>query len=176
MITHTIVAVQETSQTFAARSEARTIAERSGMDETDAHRVGLVATELATNLVKHTASGGELLIRFRVRPAPEVELIAIDRGAGIRDIAAALRDGHSSAGSPGTGLGAVVRMSEDFDITSTLGHGTAVLARLRAKRSARVRAGAFEIGVISQAKPGETVCGDAWYVRQYPNSAAVIVA
>jgi len=176
MITHTVVAVHETSQTFTARAEATNIAERSGMNETDAHRVGLVATELATNLVKHTAAGGELLIRFRSRPVAEVELIAIDRGAGIRDIGAAMRDGHSSAGSPGTGLGAVVRMSEEFDISSTLGHGTAVLARLRAKRTGRARAGAFEVGVISQAMPGETVCGDAWYVRQYPNSAAVLIA
>src|SRR5262245_51206794 len=176
MITHTIVAVQETSQTFAARSEATNIAERSGMDETDAHRVGLVATELATNLVKHTPGGGELLIRCRQQPAVEVEMIAIDRGPGIRDLASALRDGHSSAGSPGTGLGAVRRLSEEFDITSTPGHGTAVLARLRAKRGARARSGAFDIGVISQAKPGEMVCGDAWHVRQYPNSAALLVA
>jgi len=176
MITHSVVAVHENSQTFAARTAARETAERSGMNETDAHRVGLVATELATNLVKHTPGGGELLIRFCERSAAEVELIAIDRGPGIRDIASALRDGHSSAGSPGTGLGAVRRLSEEFDISSTPGHGTAVLARLRARRTPRARSGAFEIGVISQAKPGETVCGDAWHVRQYPNSAAVLVA
>jgi anti-sigma regulatory factor (Ser/Thr protein kinase) len=176
MITHSVVAVHESSQTFAARAEARNAAERCGMDETDAHRVGLVATELATNLVKHASGGGELLIRFRDRPAAEVELIALDRGVGIRDIAAALSDGHSSAGSPGTGLGAVRRLSEDFDISSTPGQGTAVLARMRGKRSPRAQSGAFDIAVISQAKPGELICGDAWFVRQYQKSAALLVA
>jgi anti-sigma regulatory factor (Ser/Thr protein kinase) len=173
MITHCTVAVHESSQTFAARTAARDVADRAGWDPTDVHRVGLVATELATNLVKH-AKGGEVLISFQGPPATEVELIALDRGPGIPDVGAALRDGHSSAGSPGTGLGAIRRQSEDFDIISLPG-GTAVLARLRAKRAPKPRADALQIRAISIAVRGETVCGDAWRVRPYISGASVLV-
>ena len=175
MITHSIVAVQESSQTFAVRNSARQAAERLGMDETDAHRVGLVATELATNLVKHATNGGQVLIRVNAMESPEVELIALDRGPGIRDVSAALSDGHSSAGSPGNGLGAIRRLSEDFDITSQAGRGTAVLARVRAKRARRGRTGAFDVGAISIAMAGETFCGDGWHVRPYADSASVLL-
>ena len=176
MITHSVVAVQESSQTFAARNGARQTAERAGLDETDAHRAGLVATELATNLVKHATRGGELLIRVGNPAFAEVELIALDRGPGILDLTSALRDGHSSAGSPGNGLGAIRRLSDDFDISSMPGHGTAVLARIRARRATRKRNGAFDIGAISIPRRGETHCGDAWLVRQHSGGTSVLVA
>ena len=81
----------------------------------------------------------------------------------------AWRDGYSTAGSPGTGLGAVRRLSDDFDIYSTPGRGTAVLARVCARsaspaqRDRRVRRSAAS----RVPMPGEAVCGDAWHVRQY---------
>jgi anti-sigma regulatory factor (Ser/Thr protein kinase) len=175
MITHTTVAVHEQSQTFSARQTARELAERVGFGETDAHRVGLVATEMATNLVKHSDRGGDVLIGISTEPV-SVELIALDRGPGIRDLSAALRDGHSSAGTPGTGLGAIRRLSDDFDVVSSAGRGTVVLSRLRARRAARNKNGAFEVGVVSVAVQGEMVCGDAWRVRQYAEGASLLVA
>jgi anti-sigma regulatory factor (Ser/Thr protein kinase) len=176
MIGHQAIVIQESSQTSAARSEVREVAERAGFDESDAHRAGLVATELATNLVKHANGGGVLLLIRSLEPEPrEVELVALDRGPGIADVGRALVDGHSTAGSPGTGLGAIRRMSDDFDIWST--HtGTAVLARVRAKRHPRRRAASFEVGAVNVAKPGETVSGDAWRVRQQVGGAVVLIA
>ena len=57
-----------------------------GFDEADAHRAGLVATELATNLVKHARGGGELLVARRRRGADaEIEMLALDRGPGMAD-------------------------------------------------------------------------------------------
>ncbi len=173
---HQAVAVSEPSQPSAARASARELADRLGFDEADGHRVGLVATELATNLVKHS-SGGEILLRTVSAAEPaEIELIAIDRGPGIPDVGRSLSDGHSTAGSPGNGLGAIQRLSDDFDIYSTVGRGTVVLARLRMNRARRVARQAFEIGVVSVAKPGEDVCGDSWHVQQRPDEAAIVVA
>jgi len=173
---HRSVPVSEQSQTSAARYAAREAAESVGFADEDAHRVGLVATELATNLVKHT-SGGELLVRAsrHVEP-PEVELLAIDRGPGMTDVSRCLSDGHSTAGSPGTGLGAAQRLADEFDIYSQPGRGTVVMTRLRAGRGAAAAARRFDIGGISVAKTGETVCGDAWQAHQTAESALVVVA
>jgi hypothetical protein len=134
-----------------------------------------VATELATNMFKHGKEGTLLIRASRSSPA-EVELIAIDRGSGIRDVAQALVDGHSTAGSPGTGLGAIRRLSEDFDLSSMTGRGTAVLARLRAGRRARGETGAFRVGAVSVAVRGEQVCGDAWHARPYSDGVTLLVA
>lgn len=162
---HQMVPVVEPTQPSAARYMVREIADSVGFDEADSYRAGLVATELATNLSKH-ARGGEILARVLDAGADSaVELIAVDRGPGIRDVAAALADGHSTAGSPGTGLGAIRRLADMFDMHTTEGRGTVIVARLGRKRRLVPRAGGLEFAGVSLPKSGETVCGDAWSVR-----------
>ena len=161
---HSPVAVVDRSQVAAARQAARAMAERAGFTETDAHRVGIVATELASNLVKHAGHGGQLLIRARGGADAEVELFALDRGPGMPDVSRSMSDGYSTAGSQGTGLGAVKRLADVFDIYSQHGKGTVVLARLRPEGAEPARVAAFDVAGVSVAMPGEQVCGDAWGV------------
>jgi len=163
MSAHELVPVADRSQVSEARQAARKAAERAGLGETDAHRVGIVATELATNLVKHAGQGGSLLLVARSGPAPEVELLALDRGPGMADVARSLADGYSTAGSTGSGLGAVRRLADEFDIYSQPGKGTAVLARLRGAGVTPVVA-PLDVGGVSVAMKGESVCGDAWMI------------
>lgn len=96
--------------------------------------------------------------------SPQVELIAIDRGPGMSNIAQAMRDGYSTAGTSGTGLGAVSRLSRFFDIYSIPGTGTVVVARVgRVDRTpAQPLGGGFRIGSICRAVDGESECGDSW--------------
>lgn len=172
---HSQLAVNDPSQPSAARQVVHEIAGRAGFVEDDRHRAGIVATELATNLVKH-AVGGEVLVRSLDGDAGcEVEILAIDRGPGILDVAACLADGHSTAGSPGTGLGAAQRLSDDFELHSQRGRGTVVLARLRARRRAAGPSTFMEFGAVSVAKHGETVCGDAWQVQPSAEGALIMV-
>ena len=176
MSTHLSHAVVDRSQISTARHEATRAATDAGFDETDAHRVGLAATELASNLVKHTrGEGGALLVRAHLMPTPEIELIAIDRGPGMRDVLQSLEDGHSTAGSSGTGLGAVRRLADDFDIFSQPNAGTAVLARMRRGRAANPSSSPFQIGGVSVAKAGEHACGDAWAVMAERAELTVVV-
>lgn len=163
MTKHTALTVGDRSHVPALRQVARAAAERVGFNETDAHRVGLVMTELASNVAKHAGDGGQVLVRATAGDGPEVELLALDRGRGITNIGQSLTDGHSTSGSPGTGLGAIRRLADDFDIYSQVGKGTAVLARLRPLHRAPKSEG-FEIGGVSVAMPGENACGDAWTV------------
>src|SRR5262245_49104016 len=128
------VPVNEASGVAAARREAATAAQRHGFDEADAGRVALVATELATNLLKH-AGGGEILVGGYEDPGGSgVEVLALDRGRGMTNVHACLRDGYSSAGTAGHGLGAVQRQSQLVDVASWPGIGTGVLARLEPRR------------------------------------------
>lgn len=173
---HTVFQMGDASRVGEARRHAAQLAADCGLDETEAGRLALVVTELGTNLVKHALHGRLLLSARRARR--EVEVIAIDEGPGIADIARALGDGFSTSGTPGTGLGAVKRLARDFDIHSSLAEGTVVLARVRPAQAG----GAGEIasrtcfGAISLCAPGEIVCGDAWAYASEGERAAVLVA
>jgi anti-sigma regulatory factor (Ser/Thr protein kinase) len=166
-MSHVLVAVTESSQPSAARRMAQDLAGDAGLDDEGRHRAGLVATELATNLVKHSTAGGEMLFRA-IRERSEVELIALDRGPGIADVGRSMHDGHSTSGSPGTGLGAIQRLSNDFDIHSTPGRGTAVLARVGRRGRRNVSPAAFAAAGVSVPVHGETACGDTWLIQAHP--------
>jgi len=69
---------------------------------------------------------------LRISPdaaVPGIDLVTIDSGPGLRDVPAALRDGHSTAGTLGIGLGAIRRLADFCDLYSVPGHGTALVAR-----------------------------------------------
>jgi hypothetical protein len=117
-----------------------------------------------------------MLMRSLSGKAPSVELIALDRGPGMADVTRSLADGYSTAGSPGTGLGAIRRLADDFDIYSQPQRGTVLLARLRRKREPLVSRCAFQACGVSVAKRGEAVCGDAWQVQHRPEAALVAIA
>lgn len=157
---HALIPVVEGSQPSAVRFAARGLADRIGFTEADSYRAGLVATELATNLVKHT-HGGEVLLR-KSGSGPELEMLAIDHGPGIANLSASFEDGRSTTGTSGIGLGAARRMSDEFDIYSAIPHGTVVLARIRPKGSATRPPIQFTVSGLSVAKSGESECGDAW--------------
>src|SRR4029079_5681042 len=98
----------------------------------------------------------------------------VDAGPGIPDLERCLRDGYSSGSTPGTGLGAVRRMSGEFDIFSSR-EGTVVVSRIRPDVRATVPA-SFLWSAISTAAPRETVCGDSWRVSERGHEAAVMIA
>ncbi len=165
--------VQDATQIGAARRLAVTAAGALGISEVEAGEVALVATELATNLVRH-GGGGELLVRPLTRGGDAgLEIVALDRGPGMADVGEALRDGYSTAGTKGAGLGAVRRLSDRFEVFSTPGVGTAVVARLAFADGAGP--GRLVNGV-SVAKPGETACGDAWCWTATTDGWTVVVA
>src|SRR5215475_3534858 len=101
------LAVRDQSQVSQTRRRAAEMAERQGFGDTDSGRVALVATELATNILKH-GNGGEVLVgAYGEGPDSGIELIALDKGRGISNVAASIADGYSTAGTGGRGLGAV---------------------------------------------------------------------
>jgi anti-sigma regulatory factor (Ser/Thr protein kinase) len=163
------VTVGDVSQVGEARRLAARICGDAHFDETLAGQVAIVTTELANNLLRH-AGGGEVLVR-RLNGDPDgVEVIALDRGPGIADVARALQDGHSSRGSQGTGMGAIRRLSSLFELFTGPG-GTAVLARFWPGAPAAE----LEHGAVSLPMPGETECGDAWSLERAGDAVRLLV-
>jgi len=176
------VPVTEVSQVAEARRACVGLAERNGFDEEAAGRVALIATELGTNLVKHGGGGHIISAAFDdVSGATGVEVIAIDKGPGIPDIAHSLQDGVSAAGTAGNGLGAIKRQSESFEIFSHAGQGTVVITQVLPGRSLGGRkpvksAEHFPVcSAVSVPMPGETANGDAWAVRSDDESRTLMV-
>lgn len=147
-----------------------------GFNETDKGRISIIVTELCRNIVKHTTHGGEFqLFRLKRGDLEGLELLAIDRGPGIKNIAEAMRDGFSTAGSPGTGLGSVQRLSDFFDIYSVLGQGTVILSRVWVSKNSQTQQ-KFEISGINLPKPGQEVSGDKWAWKANHNGITVMIA
>lgn len=171
------VAVTEASQVSEARRRAVAVAQAMGFDETAAGRVAIVVTELATNIVKYGVPGEILIGTYEDATGTGVEVLSLDHGAGLLDAALALRDGHSTGGSAGTGLGAVQRLSDAFDLVSRAGSGTAVMSRLSAIRPTAKASDALPVfGAVAVALKGETANGDAYVVRERPEGWTAMVA
>jgi anti-sigma regulatory factor (Ser/Thr protein kinase) len=167
--------IRENSQVAEARRMACALARQSGFGEQDVARIALVVTEIATNLVKYS-NEGELLVSSAEGGPKNLDIIALDRGPGIKDLAGSLRNGYSTTGSPGTGLGAIVRQSDMFDIYTQPGKGTAVFSRVRpTQRSAPGFRWELEIGAVCKAAPGQDVSGDAWKARCQPDGGLIVI-
>jgi len=108
------IRIGDSSGVGEARRAAQRASSRALLTEADAGRVALVVTELSTNLVKH-AGGGTMFFQPHTDGTNSVLITAIDRGPGM-DVQITMRDGHSSAGTSGNGLGAIRRMSDALDI------------------------------------------------------------
>jgi len=170
-----VIAVDDPTDVAEARRRAVRLAVDLGYKDSDAGRVAIVVTELAQNLLRH-AGRGEVLIRVDPLHPARFEIMALDRGPGMANVDACMRDGFSTGGTSGNGLGAVRRLAHQLMIDSRPGSGTAVLARLgreadTADLSPRITA------TLAVPKPGEDVCGDAGTViTRQDGTLAILLA
>ncbi|MCK1790534.1 ATP-binding protein [Pseudomonas violetae] len=166
-----VLPIEDNSQIGHARRTAQKLAEQHGFDATDAGRVALVATELASNILKHAASG-ELHLRVLPRASgAAIEMLAIDRANGF-DLEACLADGFSTGGTQGIGLGAVSRQTEVFDVYAD-NRGAVLLARLfpRGDKAADQR-----FGVSQHSLRNDPACGDVWHLAfDGPRISALVI-
>jgi anti-sigma regulatory factor (Ser/Thr protein kinase) len=172
------IAVTEASQVAEGRRLALWLASNLDFSEERGGRAALVATELATNLHKH-ARNGELLFRRLATADGEMdgmEILAIDKGPGIPDVALSRRDGYSTAGTLGHGLGAIERQADEIDVY-THTSGTIVAARLwRVSPALNARRHRFQLGAVHVSKTGEPVCGDDWAWRMREGRLSIFIA
>ncbi len=169
------ITVTEESQVGEARRCAAELCTRIGADETFCGKISIVATEMARNIVRH-GNGGEVLISEIPHPKySSIDLLALDKGPGMRNIPECMRDGYSTIGTAGMGMGAIQRLSDQFEIHSLAGRGTAIWARLCTLGPPR-DSGQFDVGAICLPMRGEIVSGDAWGLIESPGALRVMVA
>jgi len=174
---HLDIHVAEQSQVGEARRAAARLCAAHGLDETTRGRVALLVTELGTNLARH-AKGGRLLMDCCASAEGfRFEILSIDSGPGMADVGRCLRDGYSSGNTPGTGFGAVQRLSTDFSVFSAPGKGTVILSRVWAPIPLAPNPAPtpprFAYAGICLAAPGEDVSGDAWQIRVSADTARI---
>ena len=176
MLSQVLVQIDDRTQVGEARRAAAQITEALAFDATQGGKVALAVTEAATNIVKHAGSGKILLTPLTRGTAAGVEILALDRGPGISNVAASLRDGFSTAGSMGSGLGALSRVSPSFDLYSHPGRGTAL--RLEVWGTAAIPPPddlKLELGAVCLPMAGEYAAGDGWLLRASGDYRTILV-
>jgi anti-sigma regulatory factor (Ser/Thr protein kinase) len=174
MSSHVVIAVSDLSSVGESRRRASVISQDAGLNREEQGQLAIIVTELATNLAVHAQNGRLLIQSMNVGLARGVEVVSIDSGPGIKDIGQCMRDGFSTTGTAGNGLGAVRRMSDEFDVYSDRS-GTVIVSRLIAKSDASPKT-SFHWGAISVAVKGEEVCGDSWRVHARNGHLGIMVA
>ena len=114
------------------RQVVRALAVKLGFSLVDQTKMVTAASELARNTVDYGGGGTVRLQTVTDGKRIGLRLTFEDKGPGIEDLALALKDGYTSGGGLGLGLGGAKRLSNEFEIVSRPGEGTRVsIARWR---------------------------------------------
>jgi anti-sigma regulatory factor (Ser/Thr protein kinase) len=173
------LAIDDESQIGAARRSAAALGRTLKMSDEATGRLTIVVTEAATNILRHAQRGIIVLRGLLSDPVCGVEMLALDKGPGIPDFRRAMRDGYSTIGTAGQGLGGMQRLADVFEIYSRHEAGTAVLARIgdgsRPANRKPPSSFASRVGAVCVPFRGETACGDAWHIAVSPHRVSLLI-
>src|SRR3989304_9789878 len=162
---------------FKARRIGKEMAHSLWFDEIGSGEIETAISELATNLVKHRAKNGEIiLIPLIETPYLNtgtdesrigIEVRSEDKGHGIKDIATAMKEGGSTAGTLGIGLSGVKRLMDEFSIESEIDRGTTVAARKWLLKDALP---GLNFSIFSKPPIGEVASADAYFIKRFSSN------
>jgi serine/threonine-protein kinase RsbT len=122
------VSIQNSTDVVLARQKVRQWASELKFSLVDQTKLVTAASELARNALDH-GKGGRMVIEVVENLSKAgLKMVFEDQGPGIPDIQAALRDGFTTGGGMGLGLGGSKRLVNDFSIESEVGKGTRITA------------------------------------------------
>jgi serine/threonine-protein kinase RsbT len=110
------------------RQAVRDKAIRLGFSLIEQTKIVTAASELARNTLEHGHGGTCRLEEVTSGARRGVRLTFEDNGPGIADIALALKDGYTSGGGLGLGMGGAKRLMSELEVQSKVGEGTRVQA------------------------------------------------
>lgn len=155
---------------------AAAAAAAQGFDQTHQGQVRLVATEMATNVMREAGSGRIFVRLVECGNQGGVELVATDHGPGTPATQTRGASDGRTVLTDVESLGAMARVCDLFDVYRAPGRGTVMMARLWGARPAVVPEGQFLVGSMMEPIAGEEVCGDAWAVEQSAGRVVALVA
>ncbi|MEO8659932.1 MAG: ATP-binding SpoIIE family protein phosphatase [Bryobacteraceae bacterium] len=170
------IPVSDATRVAEVRRSAAAAAEAEGFTGPAVEEVAIIATEVATNLLKHAVGGEVHITTLSAAGENGVEVLSVDRGPGMANVHACMTDGYSTAGTQGTGMGAISRLADVFDAFSQVSRGTVLVARKYLLPKQRRRAQTWTFGVVRVPYPGETACGDNWGIRRHGARTLMLVA
>ena len=98
-------------------------------NETLVQMIMTTVSELAHNIVKYAGIGHIYIRKICRNGSIVVEIVAEDRGPGIKDIDSAWEDHFSTSGTLGMGLPGVKRLMDEFNIESNPDSGTRITVK-----------------------------------------------
>ena len=123
-----IVPIANSSDVVQVRQRVRMWTTELKFSLVDQTKIVTAASELGRNTLEH-GGGGSMEMAVVVNGIRRgIRIRFIDQGPGIADVAQALKDGYTSGGGMGLGLGGSKRLMNEFEIETTPGGGTTVTA------------------------------------------------
>jgi len=119
-------AVRSSDDIIKARQLVRDVAVAQGMSLVEQTKLITAASELARNTLVHGGGGEMRVAALQDGVRRGVRVTFTDQGPGIADLDQAMKDGFSTAGGLGLGLGGAKRLVNEFEIESEPGKGTTV--------------------------------------------------
>lgn len=120
------VAIDSAADIVAARQQARAIAAEAGFSTCDSTLITTAVSEITRNILEHAMHGEVMISLLRKGEKRGVQIVAMDKGPGIDDVAQVMQDGYSTRKAMGMGLPGTKRLMDEFDIRSKVGVGTTV--------------------------------------------------
>ena len=124
---HERVPLTNSEEVVTIRQRAREFALDARLTLVDQTKLITAASELARNMVVYGGGGVVTLEHVEAEGRIGVRIRFEDKGPGIHDVSLALRDGFTTGGGVGLGLGGAKRLVHDFDLQSQPGQGTTVV-------------------------------------------------
>ena len=123
-----IVPIASSSDVVLVRQRVRLWTTELKFSLVDQTKIVTAASELGRNTLEHGGGGSLEIAAVTNGLRRGIRLQFSDRGPGIPDIAQALRDGFTTGGGMGLGLGGSKRLMNEFEIQPNPGGGTTVTA------------------------------------------------
>lgn len=123
-----LLPIRTSADVVAVRQQVRTRAIEAGFSLVDQTRIVTAASELARNTLDYGGGGRALVELVSELARTGLRMTFEDEGPGIPDVEKALSDGYTTGHGLGLGLGGARRLMSEFQIESTPGKGTRVVA------------------------------------------------
>jgi len=149
-----------------------------GFNSTELGEISIVINELCTNFIKHEAVEGTLIFKTLIETDKiGIEIIAQDKGPGIQDVDEVIKNGVSSKGTMGGGVGAIKRLMDSFEIYSNYSSleskhpdlapiGTMIIIKKWIHNNLKLKENDIKFSILSRPHPGLGVNGDYYYIKK----------
>lgn len=159
---------------FPAQKMARSFAQDIGFRENECEQLAIVASELASNLIKHANGGTIKFIQITEPTRIGIQIESEDNGLGMFNTNDSLTDGFSTGNGLGFGLGAVNRLMDNLDIITPAEGGTRIICNRWLRPSDNhIFSHLLEFGVATRPHKFEKDNGDSFVIKCWKNCALV---